>query len=348
MPRREYDKERVLQCAFLYFFPQRVGDNYRYLSQEEIAERLGMNQAMVSRYIGRARSFIKISFEVPPEEELAKRLCYKYDLFDAKVHKIGGDESAPGILGISAAQYFEKECRSGYGVGLSCGHTLLSMVQAVKPVELPNLKITQLSVEFDPHSIHQAPATLVGLLHAKFREQNSDVFGASFLSPCLTEPVQTGDIHEKQPEIEELRRRISPEALNLLFVGIGVMDMNDRDSSFVAIIKKAFGVTPEKPDRLTYLASEISRLRLVGEINNQPYDENGVSQLSFMSELRGKIVPIMSLLQLKEFAEKRHIRVVAVAGGAAKRQAIKAALRGRLFNVLITDAKTAEFLLADK
>jgi DNA-binding transcriptional regulator LsrR (DeoR family) len=38
-------------------------------------------------------------------------------------------------------------------------------------------------------------------------------------------------------------------------------------------------------------------------------------------------------------------RVIGVAGGPQKRQAIRAALRGRLINVLVTDDQTAKWLL---
>jgi len=41
-------------------------------------------------------------------------------------------------------------------------------------------------------------------------------------------------------------------------------------------------------------------------------------------------------------------RLIGVAGGPRKYEAIRAALRGRLVNVLITDHVTAERLLADR
>jgi DNA-binding transcriptional regulator LsrR (DeoR family) len=50
-------------------------------------------------------------------------------------------------------------------------------------------------------------------------------------------------------------------------------------------------------------------------------------------------------LELRERAAREDRHLVAVAGGLEKTEAIRASLKGRFFNVLITDAYVAEALM---
>ncbi len=76
----------------------------------------------------------------------------------------------------------------------------------------------------------------------------------------------------------------------------------------------------------------------VGDIALRYYDANGEC---IESDINERIIG-MTLEQIKQVP-----RIVGVSGGPDKLAAIRAALRGRLINVLITDSVTAERLLED-
>jgi DNA-binding transcriptional regulator LsrR (DeoR family) len=73
-----------------------------------------------------------------------------------------------------------------------------------------------------------------------------------------------------------------------------------------------------------------------GSLNLRLFDADGQR---FASEIDERTIG----LTLEEI--QRIHRVVGVAGGCSKREAIKAALRGKLINVLVTDHITAQYLL---
>jgi DNA-binding transcriptional regulator LsrR (DeoR family) len=83
---------------------------------------------------------------------------------------------------------------------------------------------------------------------------------------------------------------------------------------------------------------ELLRKGTVGDIALRYYDADGEC---IESEINDRIIG-MTLEQIKQVP-----RVVGVSGGPQKVDAIRAALRGRLINVLITDSVTAGKLLED-
>jgi deoxyribonucleoside regulator len=102
-------------------------------------------------------------------------------------------------------------------------------------------------------------------------------------------------------------------------------------------------VSPE-PSSLLYkggiLTDEYIKKMLVksaaGDINTSFYDDNGEN---CGSELEDRAVG-MNIDQLRKIKY-----VIGIAGGAFKIRAIKAALRGRIVNILVTDQQTAQALL---
>ena len=92
----------------------------------------------------------------------------------------------------------------------------------------------------------------------------------------------------------------------------------------------------------------VRRLReigVVGEINYQPFDAEG--RIVDQPELRALMRRVLSVTgeRLQELSRREDRSVIAVAGGRAKIEAVRGALRGRFINVLVTDEDVAQALL---
>ena len=86
----------------------------------------------------------------------------------------------------------------------------------------------------------------------------------------------------------------------------------------------------------------------MAEINHTPIDAQGEPMLApadpDLAALVRRVIGV-GALELRERAARSDRYVVAVAGGLEKTEAIRACLKGRYFNVLITDAFAAEALV---
>jgi DNA-binding transcriptional regulator LsrR (DeoR family) len=84
----------------------------------------------------------------------------------------------------------------------------------------------------------------------------------------------------------------------------------------------------------------------VGEINYQPFDAEG--RIIDRPELRGLMHRVLSVEgeRLRALSRRDDRYVIGVAGGRAKLEAVRGALRGGFMNVLVTDEDCASALLA--
>jgi len=86
----------------------------------------------------------------------------------------------------------------------------------------------------------------------------------------------------------------------------------------------------------------------VAEINHTPINAQGEPLIDKkdkeLGALTDRIIGIMAP-ELREKAAEDNKFVIAVAGGLEKTEAIRACLKGKFFNVLITDAYVADALV---
>ena len=90
----------------------------------------------------------------------------------------------------------------------------------------------------------------------------------------------------------------------------------------------------------------LRQLGVVGEINYQPFDAEG--RIVDRPELRVLSRRILSVEgeRLQALSRRPDRRVIAIAGGRGKVDALRGALQGRFLNTLVTDADAATALLA--
>lgn len=265
-----------------------------------------------------------------------KKLISFFNIEDAVVVQTTSFENRKQTVGKAASKYFLDNVKNGNSVALSCGETILSFLESLPYLSHLRLDIHQLSIEGDPAMIHQAPATLVGLLRGKCSPLSS-VYGLQ-LPPIGLSPlsVQLREQLAKSEFLVDLKNK----ARNSDYVFLGVGSVDKSSASFWAMAQAA---TNGK------FSDYVAEMGLIGEINNQVYDGTGIDRTNSVPELAKHLVNVLSLDDIRSMAGNypKH-KVVMVASGPEKTIAMRVALRAGLANVLITGKEDADRLLGER
>jgi DNA-binding transcriptional regulator LsrR (DeoR family) len=314
----------MVQCLELYYRQGR--------SQKDIAAALGVSAATVSRLLKRAfdEGLVRVELDLPRTQELETALVERFGLRDAIVVGAGGRGDVKEELGVAAAAYFEKVANNGLKVGLSCGFTLYHTIRALRDRRFRDLDLYPLSGESTLKLVDLSPNTLVGMMAAKYR-------------PHVTAYALPVQHLVSLREIERERRRLlrdpevrriyeAAQAVDVALLGVG--QIAEQTPGFCSLAE-SYGVS-------------VRRLRefgVVGEINYQPFDDQG--RIVDRPELRVLMRRVLSVSgdRLQDLSRREDRHVVAVAGGRPKVEAVRGALQGRFMNVLVTDEDVAQAVL---
>jgi DNA-binding transcriptional regulator LsrR (DeoR family) len=316
---------QMVRCVQLHYRAQR--------HQKEIARELGLSSSKVSRLLKRAfdEGLVRVEIELPKRPRLEAALVERFRLRDAVVIPLGEARDLKEDLGTAGARYFEKVAADGARVGLSCGYTLYQVIHALRERRFRDLEIYPLSGESTLQLVDLFPNTLVGMMAAKYRPHVH----------AYALPVQVlGSFAAAQRERRRLLqkgevRRIYQGAGNVDIALVGIGMIGEATAGFCSLAE-FYGVSVRR----------LRALGVVGEINYHPFDRDG--SLIDRKELRPLTQRVLAVppSRLRELSTQYGKLVVAVAGGADKREAILGAMRGRFANVLVTDEDTAAALLA--
>ena len=292
------------------------------LSQPNISARLHISQSRVSRLLTKATEVGIVRTTVVNtagvyaelEDELEKRYSVSEIVI---VDTADSEEQILKSLGSAAAHYLESTLTGGDKIGISSwSATLLSTVEAMRPkVSKVADEVVQVIGGVGESNAQAHAVRLAGRL--------AEVTGArvSYLpAPGLVSTPDAARALFANQNISSVLNSV--EELTLLLVGIG--------SIYPSKLLKESGNSLSEKER-----KELAKLGAVGDVCMRFFDENGKS---LKTNLDKRIIGI-SADQLKNISRR-----VAVAGGARKHKAIRAALKGGWVNVLITDHKTAKKL----
>ncbi len=309
------DRQRLMTKVARMYYEQGM-------LQPEIAAQLSMTQAMISRLLSAAeREGIVRTTVITPAgvyPELEDELERRFGLTDAIVADCAVDsrEQILRDIGGAAASYLETTLGSDEVVGISSwNETLLRVVGAMQPSRRSaGGHVVQVlgGIGVPTAAVHSfgLTAQLASLLKAE----------PHFLpAPGVTVSTEAAALYLAEPSVAETLALF--ERLTIGLVGIGALEMIDENESIFA-----------RSD-----LNELSRLGAVGDICLRFFDDRGIP---VESEFDQRVIS----LTLDQF--KRVPRRVAVAGTTGKVEAIRAALEGRLVNILVTDRFTAERLLS--
>jgi len=290
------------------------------LTQQEIGERFGLSRVKINRLLSNARQQKIVQIQVVAREggeaELEREIEERCKLKEViLVPSAESHESLLRNLGEGAAAYLKRIIRGRDVIAISWGTSLLSMVEALSPLNSTEIRVVQMLGGLgDPDAdVHGADIVyrLAQSLQAKPRTLASPgVVASAEVRTALAADVQVSDTLSLAGQAD------------VAFVGIGTLDRHSVVVGAGTILSSA----------------DITRLQVknaVGDVALRFFDMAGEP---IDDELNARIVGL-TLDQLHQIP-----RVVAVAGGPDKYNAICGALRGGHVNVLVTDRMTAERL----
>ena len=295
------------------------------LRQAEIAERLDLSQATVSRLLKRGESegIVRITVAAPMGvyPQLEDALKERYGLKEAIVVD-GSDEPAELLhhLGAAAAYYVETTLQPDEQIGISSwSETLLAMTKSMRPIRRSTgARVIQIlgGVGDPAAAVHAAQLTrgLASLVNGEF---------SMLPAPGVVGAAGTRRVLLKDPYVQEAVRRF--DTITLALVGIGTVE----PSPMLARSGNVFTSAE---------LAALSKAGAVGDICLRFFDAEGDPVEHPLSD---RVIGI-GLHQLRGCR-----RSVGIAGGTRKLAAIRGALLGRWVNVLITDERVAEGLLSE-
>ncbi len=290
--------------------------------QAEIAARISFSRPTVSRLLAEARERRVVRFVVghPLEREmdLEERLQQRYGLRGARVVTPVQGLTALSSVAMAACQIIAEACRTAMVLAVSAGSTISAVVD-----ELPTHVNRDLMV-----------VQMIGMLsHANTLDDSPDIvrrvaerLGCSYRlmpAPLIVASQRLARALRKEVTISTSLALASHADVAL--VGIGAVDARGSSGRIFQ-------------DWLTDAERRLVHdLGAIGHVSGHHFDHRG-------QHLR---TPLCSRVMAVDIDRLDSIgEVIGVATGPEKVQAIRAAARGQLIDVLVTDTATATAVLA--
>lgn len=299
-------------------------------SKTEISKDLMISVTHVNRMLNEAKQkgIIEFSIKSPNFEDLEIDLKEKYNLLDAKVISYSEDEDYVRLdLGQAAANYFEENVMDGHSVGIGSGQTVYHMITNVKEKSrkiniYPINIITQRGLKFTSMDAN----SLVNTFWFKSRP-DAEAFKVELFYPHK-------NVSDTIKEIKKLAdytyvKHFLDKLLNLDFYFFSIGDL--RQDSIIVSLANEMGLSFE----------QMKKNEIIGDCIFNTIDKDG-NYVSCEIEKQRLGLTLKNLVQI---CDKNKQKVVCIAGGIRKIEVIKAALKKKLFNVLITDEESAKSLL---
>ena len=308
--KRENRKQMLADISTLYYKEKET--------QAQIAKRFGYSRSAISRLLIEAEQEgiidININYPLVREGELERPLKEKYRLDAAYVISTGQatDLQALQMVGQMGALLIEQELHDEMVVGVGWGTSLHALVNALPDLNLSNIQVVQVIGALGSKSDARIDgpdlaASLAGKLNADHQ----------FLhSPCFLDSPDACISLRSQKQIRDTLN-LAYQA-DLILLGSGTIDVDPQFSSLyrTGLLSQA----------------EILKIQKKGGVSNfcgVMIGENG----EILDMDINRRVLAADLNELK----KRKRRIIGVASGGRKSEAIQAILKGGWLDVLVTD-----------
>ncbi|KIY22094.1 MULTISPECIES: sugar-binding transcriptional regulator [Mesobacillus] len=305
------EKRLLVKVAQLYY---EEGAN-----QSEIANIVGVSRSLISKYLTKAKELGIVQISIN-EEGYHPFIALESEL--ERIYKLREVICVPSIenddskhrLGLATSKYLLRMVKGTEIIGVSSGTTLYEVAKNM-PSTLPKEQLQFVPLvggvgneRVDIHANHIV-ASLAESLQARYHLLHV---------PVLMDSSEAKEVIMRQPSIKSIFDIASQS--DIAIVGIGG---TPKHSTMV----KSY---------LDQNLEEFKSLNVVGDVCYNFINDEGEKSSHPWNE---KVISL-ELEQLKKIP-----LVIGVASGKEKVDSIKAVLKGKLINVLITDEKTAKGLL---
>jgi len=302
----------MIRTAWLYYIED--------MTQQEIAERLGISRIKVVRLIKEAREQgiveIQVHNAITEYLKIETNLRSLFHLKDVVVTS-REEEGEPlyKMLTWTAAKVLEQRMRPGINVGIGIGRTTSHLPKSFAPNKQVDCTFISLAGGLtSPQTVDDSYETIIKL--ARLAGGSAKYVYAPFL-------VSSSEIRAALLQDEAISGTLE-QARN---ADVAIFSVGTPDD--FALLHQYNFMTAEE-------LSELRSLGAVGDALGRFYDKNGQE---ILTSSRDRVIGL-TIDDLRAIPTR-----ILVAGGAKKYQAILAALIGEIANVLVTDIRTAELLI---
>lgn len=311
---REMDgdnKALLARIAWLYY--------HRGLTQQAVADELGMSRNKVLRLLARARDEgivqIRVVHASIRRMELEARLEDEFGLQEAVVVPTGDtEEETLEAVGQFGAMYLERTMRAGDVIGTAWGVALREVARHLRPLDLGDVTVVQLMGGLHADGLVN-PLDVARVMAEKLGGEARMLYTPAFVDTVAIRGALLSD----QRIAQTLR---AAAAVTKALVGIG--DVSEANS-----LLRWHAITARQLE-------DVVDAGAVGDMLGHHFDKEGKP---VQSALSSRIVAV-SLDTVRSMPD-----VIAVAAGSHKAAAIAGALRGRYVDVLVTDEAAARAVL---
>ncbi|WP_196259798.1 sugar-binding domain-containing protein [Pelagibacterium limicola] len=290
-------------------------------TQDEIAAKLGVSRQTAQRLVSLAMSekLIKVRLDHPIASCLALaselRSRFALDLVEVVPSDPGNPDTTLGVADAVAAE-LERLLSAPEPriIGVGTGRTLKAAVEAMSPIDCPQHKIVSLTGNIAP----DGSAAFYNVIFSIADKVSAPSFPMPM--PVLASSASERELLHQQVGIERTLALAAQASVS--FVGIG--DLGPKAPLYMD------GFITQDELKLAQKAGA------VGEMLGWTFNADGVLIQGMINDR----------VASPPFPSRETSLVVAAAKGANKVDAIRAAVRRRLVNGLITDEETAQALLA--
>jgi DNA-binding transcriptional regulator LsrR (DeoR family) len=306
------DPQLVTRAAWLYFIAG--------MTQEQVAQRLGLSRIRVNRLIGEAREAgiveIRINGRLADCVALEEQLIARFGCREAIVlPRPGTEDDLPRVIGAAAGAAISSRLEDGMSIGIGWGRTLRYSIQAMQARPLRQLSVVSLLGGLTHGSVMNSYETA---------SRVADLFSAECLyiaAPAFPDTEEIRNILLGQGMVQDAFAHA--RKVDLAFVSVGALSMG-ATMARLGLIKEAD-------------VASLTAARAVGDICAHWIDD------------RGQVVdhPLNRRVLAIEPRDLTSIPTVVLAsGGQDKIAALHGALSGGYVDVFVTDEASAAGILA--
>jgi DNA-binding transcriptional regulator LsrR (DeoR family) len=290
------------------------------LTQDQIAQELGVSRQRAQRLVSRAMAErlirVRLEHRVSACLDLESALMRRFGLRLARVAPSlpAGLDPLPSLAPTAAAE-IERVLRSQKPlvIALGTGRTLRAAVDELTAMECEQHRIVSLNGNISP----DGSASYYDVIMRIADRVRAPHFPMPM--PVIAQSLEERALFHALPSIKSVLR-LAEEA-DVTFVGVGQMGDD------APLLKDGFLNADE--------LAQMQAAGAVGEVAGWAYDSDG----------RYLDTPLNNRVAGARVMAEAGRSVIAIAAGPTKLAALNAGLRGRIFNGLITDERTARALL---
>lgn len=292
------------------------------VKQSDVAQTFNISRSLVSKYLKRAREegIVEITIHgefVYPHRKLVKKLKLKYGLDDVVCVTSQASKSVQRRqTGKAAGQYLMKKIRKESTIGVAAGKTLHEVAATVSRMSsYPDTVFIPLTGGMGTQHTDIQSNVICNLFSQRLQSKKIDLH-----APLLTDTEEAKTMVMQQSFVEDVFDKAKDADFAVVGIG-GVPAYNDVSEAYLH--KTNPNINTENPE-------------IIGDICYNFLDENG----KLVDCEWNKRVISLDLESLRSIP-----LVIGVAEGIEKVNAIHAAIKGNLIDVLVTDSDVAEALL---